>query len=159
MARELEESVFMTYVKVKYELQKEHIAMILHNCVLRKYYDVEEELVAVIDKYEQKYQRYMAALHQRSISIEESDEDITPVQQSPINDSRLYASKSLVIGDSTTSPTKHIRPEVFRPEKSAIKDLEAIKSRISKLKTLTDEDSKRKDLMQDKKDLVRSLAN
>ncbi len=97
-------------MKVKYELQKEHIAMVLHNCVLRKYYDVEEELVAVIDKYEQKYQRYMAALHQRSISIEESDEDITPALQSPVNDSRLYASKSLVIGDSTTSPTKYIRP-------------------------------------------------
>ena len=41
----------MTYIKVKYELQKPYIAMILHNCILRKYYDVEEELIAVIDKY------------------------------------------------------------------------------------------------------------
>ncbi len=37
--------------------------------------------------------------------------------------------------------------------------MEAIKSRISKLKTLTDEDLKRKDMIQEKKDLVRSLAN
>ncbi len=41
----------MTYVKIKYELQKEHIALILRNLILRKYYDVEEELIAVIDKY------------------------------------------------------------------------------------------------------------
>ena len=62
----------MTYIKVKYELQKDHIAMILYNCVMRRYYDVEEELVAVIDKYEQKYQRYMSALRNRNISIDES---------------------------------------------------------------------------------------
>lgn len=62
----------MTYIKVKYELQKDHIAMILYNCILRRYYDVEEELVAVIDKYEQKYQRYMNALRNRNISIDES---------------------------------------------------------------------------------------
>jgi hypothetical protein len=67
VVKELEESVFMTYIKVKYELQKDHIAKILHNCILKNFYDVEEELVAVIDKYEQKYQRYMTALKNRSI--------------------------------------------------------------------------------------------
>jgi hypothetical protein len=89
--------------------------MILHDCILRKYYDVEEELVAVIDKYEQKYQRYMSALKNKNSSIHESEEDITPVRESPVNESRLYASKSVVIGDSTTSPTKNIRPDIFKP--------------------------------------------
>ena len=65
VVKELEGSVFMAYIRVKYELQKYHIAKIVYNCILKKFYDVEEELVAVIHKYELKYQQYMTALKNR----------------------------------------------------------------------------------------------
>ena len=129
----------MTYIKIKYELQKEHIAMILHDCILRRYYDVQEELVAVIDKYEQKYQRYMSALKNRNSSIHESEEDITPVRESPVNESRLYASKSVVIGDSTTSPTKNPKSQPSKTYKPSRAD--SLNSKPLPKKTLNNETS------------------
>ena len=78
----------MTYLKVKNELSKDHIAIILKNAIMKKYfYEINEELIAVIDKYERKYKNYLN---------ESANEDDSNLEDS-VKNSRLYASQSVVI--------------------------------------------------------------
>ena len=76
-------------------------------------------------------------MHKKSISLHlDSEEEGSPIKSSQLIESRLYASKSLIIDDSIYN--SKIKPSLFKPEKSALKDLEAIKSKMAKMRIITE---------------------
>lgn len=71
---------------------------------------------------------------------------------------RSMMNKSVDLSERPKTP-KPLDSSVLKPSLYAIKDLEKVKKKVEHLKTLGEKEGKKKDLIQEKKELMRSVLN